>query len=230
MSELRVTTLQHEAAAASNITLAANGHVGIGTGSPSAKLEVAGSGNFAQMLRLTDTSVAGRITDIAYTSTGPYIAVANSEPLAIYTSGTERMRIDSAGRVTMPYQPHARVSRNTGAILGGNVIVFNNANENTAGIYNAANGRFTAPVTGRYLFSHGMFSETGYSAWLFWRVNGTEIASTYQNAPNYDSVAASIVLSMNANDYADLYVNNNAAYRIYGGAYSQCWATFTLLS
>ena len=140
------------------------------------------------------------------------------------------LKMDSAGRVTMPYQPHARVSRNTGAIPGGSVIVFNYADENTAGVYNASNGRFTAPVAGRYLFAHGMFSQNGYNAYLAWRVNGTVIATTYDNNSNYDSVAGSIVLSMSAGDYADLFVVAGASYQIYGSTAVQCWATFTLLS
>ena len=138
------------------------------------------------------------------------------------------LAVDSAGRVTMPYQPHARASRNTGYIAGNNVIVLNIADENAAGMYNTSTGRFTAPVTGHYLFAHGMFSENGYPAWVAWRVNGTNIATTYTNATDYNSVAGSIVLSMSAGDYADLYVNGSP-YRVYGGAADQCWATFTFI-
>ncbi len=135
---------------------------------------------------------------------------------------------NSSGYTTTPQQPHARASRNSGAITGNNVIVFNFADQNTAGMYNTSNGRFTAPVAGRYLFCHGMFTNASTTAWVAWRVNGTNIATTYTEAVPYGSAAGSIVLTMNANDYADLYVNGSS-YAVYGGDRFQCWATFTLL-
>ena len=147
----------------------------------------------------------------------------------ITNNDTSKMTIDTAGRVTMPYQPHARASRNLGTISGNTVVVFNNADQNVAGMYNTANGRFTAPVAGRYLFCHGLFSVSGYTAWVAFRVNGVNIATTYSNVTSgYSSVAGSMILTMNVNDYADLYVNG-ASYAIYGGDRYQCWATFTLI-
>lgn len=148
----------------------------------------------------------------------------------ISTNGSAHAIVpDSSGRVLTPLQPHARTSRNSGTISGNTVIVFNFADDNIAGMYNTANGRFTAPVAGRYLFCHGMFSQTGYPAWLAFRVNGANIATTYSDvSSNYASVAGSIILKMNANDYADLYVNGSI-YAVYGGDRSQCWATFTLI-
>jgi hypothetical protein len=233
MSELSVTTLKHESATSDNITLASNGNVGIGTSSPSRRLHLSAAGTDCAIR--VDNTVSGRPFLLAYDDS-QNLTITNSSDSGNISfvngtgAGTARLRIDSAGRVTMPYQPHARVSRNTGAIAGGNVIVFNFADENTAGVYNASNGRFTAPVAGRYLFAHGMFSHNGYNAYLAWRVNGTVIATTYDSDTNYDSVAGSIVLSMSAGDYADLFVVAGASYQIYGTTAVQCWATFTLLS
>jgi len=169
------------------------------------------------------------ITTPAIASTGSSTFTGSlALPSGGLTVGTDQLAVDSSGRVTMPYQPHARATRNTGFIAGNTVIVFNYADENSAGMYNTSTGRFTAPVTGRYLFAHGMFSENGYPAWVAWRVNGVNIATTYTNATDYNSVAGSIVLSMSAADYADLYVNGSP-YRVYGGDRIQCWATFTFL-
>lgn len=132
------------------------------------------------------------------------------------------------GYVTSPNQPYARVSKNNGNISGPNVVVFNAANDDTLGMYNTSTGRFTAPVTGRYLFTHGLFSNTGSAIWLKWRVNGTIITTTYTNVTSgYSSAAGCMVLKMNASDYADLYVESG--YVAYGNSYDQCWAVFTLL-
>lgn len=133
------------------------------------------------------------------------------------------------GCVTTPNQPYARVSKNNGNISGPAVIVFNYADDDPFSMYNATNGRFTAPITGRYLFTHGMFTNTGSQAWLKWRVNGSIITTTYSAVSStYSSVAGCMILRMNAGDYADLYVETGG-YVVYGGDRSQCWAVFTLL-
>lgn len=138
------------------------------------------------------------------------------------------MIVDPAGRVTSPNQPYARVSKNNGNITGASVIVFNTVNDDTTGMYNSSTGRFTAPVTGRYLCTHGMFSVSGQPAWVKWRVNGTVITTTYSNITSgYTSVAGCMVLRMNASDYADIYVETG--YQVYGNSPDQCWAVFTLL-
>lgn len=144
-------------------------------------------------------------------------------------SSVDNMTFDSSGRIATPNQPHAMASRNAGNVGANTVVVFNNVDSDTKGIYNSSNGRFTAPVTGRYLMCHGLFAASGYPAWLMFRINGVNVKSTYTgNTTSYNSVAGSIVLNLNASDYADLYVNG-AGFSIYGNDLTQCWATFTLL-
>ena len=65
-------------------TLSADGNVGIGTTSPSQKLEVSNAGTVA--LRLMDT-------------TTNYWDISNDSNLTFSRGGTERMRIDSDGRI-----------------------------------------------------------------------------------------------------------------------------------
>ena len=63
------------------------------------------------------------------------------------------LRIDSSGRVRTPVQPafKCKLSSATGANFTG-VLVFNSVQYNIGSHYNSSNGRFTAPVDGRYLF------------------------------------------------------------------------------
>jgi hypothetical protein len=142
---------------------------------------------------------------------------------------------DGSGNVTVSgrlkaAQPYAFVSKNNGNISAGNVIIFNVVNSDSSSMYNSTTGRFTAPVAGRYLFNHGLFSNSGSSAWVAWRINGVDKATTYTTASGYGSIAGSFICDMQAGDYADLYVKTGAAYVVYGSDVLQCWSQFMLLS
>ena len=237
MSELRVTTLQHEAAAASNITLASNGNVGIGKSLPADKLHVSGE-SFPNIKIETNSASSGdstldlvgyRTTDspVGYlkfwnNATSPtelarvtsYREGAdNTGNLRFYTSSAgslgERMRIDSAGRVTMPYQPAASASYN-GADLGiGNLIPLNQVPTTRGGIVVGTN-RFTVSVAGMYFVGYhhlAQASSTGISI----RVNGANINSgagshTQSVAGAYNNFSAQNLVSMQANDFLDFYI------------------------
>ena len=212
--------------------IAANGHVGIGNTTP---YNGAWGANTVQLC-IGNYNVAYGSVHLnggSGSNTSYSFGVGEGKYYMAYdnTANQHRMNVNPAGSISMPYQPHARASRNSGTIGYNSVIIFNYADDDPQSIYNTTNGRFTAPVAGRYLFAHGMFSQSGYPAWLKWRVNGTVIASTYSNVTSaYSSIAGSIVLRMNASDYADLWVDSgSSSYNVYGGDRSQCWATFTYL-
>jgi hypothetical protein len=81
--------------------------------------------------------------------------VAPEAAVAIGTDTTvnERMRIDSSGRVTKPAQPAFQAHGvGGGTFASGSVHIYPTTRFNVGGHYNAANGRFTAPVAGIYLF------------------------------------------------------------------------------
>ena len=128
-----------------------------------------------------------------------------------------------AGRMERTGQPSFQANRTAGAnqsIPGGDsvgtVIVFDGTQHNTGGHYNTSNGRFTAPVTGRYQFSSTCrFDGSTASTYirLFFTINGTTGSTTYAfghviagpggYSTNYHTLTVAATLSLNSGDYVE---------------------------
>lgn len=119
--------------------------------------------------------------------------------------------IDSAGRVTTPYQPAFDVAYSGSGYGLKNPVIFNVAYLNVGGHYSTSTGRFTAPVSGSYIF-YTAFIKNNFSGTARRRFeknatdplggrhlrldsgqnfgdNGTMQATIYLNAGDYVTVA-----------------------------------------
>jgi len=122
-----------------------NNRVGIGTTSPSSTLTVDGATAFST-LELASTSGS---------ATSAFMGVTTSSDLAVKVNGSERMRIDADGHVTMQSQPAFLVTKTTARdnkpSSGDETISFETEvfDQNS----DISSNTFTAPVTGKYQFN-----------------------------------------------------------------------------
>lgn len=150
------------------------------------------------------------------TNTGIYFG---TDIVAVSTGGTERMRVDSGGRITMPGQPMFYGYHNATVSYSANQII------RIASIYDplsmfsgASNYRVTVPVAGRYLVIANLLLNTGSAGPLsvVIRRNGTTEVRFYSSTGyGYQSAGTSAIFNCAANDYIDMVAAE--ACSIYGG-------------
>ena len=141
-----------------------------------------------------------------------------------YTTNTRALGIDNASRVTKPSQPFFQAfSPATGTAVGSN-IVYGGTYHNVGSHYSTSTGIFTAPVTGRYLFTASClfnYASGGYHR-LNFKFNGTvsnSYAETLENqaGPSYSAATTSAIFNMSAND--TMRMHNGSSVTTYGSSY-----------
>jgi len=146
------------------------------------------------------------------------IHVDTDDQIDFKVGGTDRMVIDSSGRVTKSAQPAF-----SGYVTGTNnystvgVVNITNIAVNIGSHFDTSTDRFTAPVAGLYMISYGAHSENDSNAKLIHLFkNGGVLThgSTYSQGTTHQSMSKTIVTSLAANDYIQLYL---AAGTVWGG-------------
>ena len=202
-----------------------NDRVGIGTSSPARTLHVqtnqqvvsrfnAGT-NSKAILSLEDTNTTGE----------NYVSVASEgNDMFFRAGGQDRMRIDSSGRVTMPYQPAFSATGAGGQTnySAGDVMFFNTNAGFSSPHYNTSTYAFTAPVAGRYQFNLHLYCYTTYRFQSVFTINGAYptysgdvLTITRNDSGNEGEFAGSAILYLNANDYVEARVRPGSPASIY---------------
>ena len=226
---------------ATAITIDSSEQVGIGTTSMTQKLAVNGN------IQLLGTGTDNDSYSLLFNNGACAIARDNNDldlhaynamifgvSNTSYPSSTERMRIDSSGNITTGNHPiFMAIEPAQTAGDANNVIVFGSENHDQGGHYNTSNGRFTAPVAGKYFFTVSILfqpnaSGTSHYARLTFRKNGsgsTKYAESLNTAftagntttSNYQSLSMSTIISLAASDFVD--VTNSGTMSTYGTNY-----------
>ena len=207
------------------LTVDASQNVGIGTASPAAKLDIA-SGNVLlsnnQYFGVKDTTGAAVGFPI-YTGSNDAIfgyLASGSTGISTYQfrtgNNTERMRIDSAGRFTLSYQPFFYAYLNVAQTgynpqsTGDAPVIYNATTTNTGSHYNTSTGKFTAPVAGNYIFYASAYSvgTTFSQNWLV--VNGSRIIGTDWVHSSSNMSTGFWLIKLAANDTVGFHAYNGA--------------------
>ena len=213
-----------------------NGHLGIGTNSPTGKLDLYTTGSQLSVylrnpnqnygIRLDSDNNNSRTYDIYDITNSHYVDrywQGASGYRSFYTNNVERVRIDSSGRVTKPFQPYfyARTGRTGADGYTNNPYRFEDVLHNVGGHFvtsgTGAYERFVAPVAGIYCFqSSPGYKQTSVDWNVRIRINGTEYAEIgrFIGSPSsHSTIGGSVTLKLSANDYVDLN-NGGSAYHI----------------
>jgi hypothetical protein len=184
------------------------------------KLEVGGADN----VPLINVEASGATGGMGIGSTG----------LQLFHGSTARMKINSSGQITAPYQPSflAYPSATYTASGGAAKATFASTSHNVGSHYNTATSKFTAPVAGNYLFVCDLAINASISAMSYIgigvRKNGTgdvyfggwghkADGETNTTAGQYAKTSSQVILNLAQGDYIEVYIELSGSHVLLGG-------------
>jgi hypothetical protein len=235
--------------------LIVNANVGVGASSPTHKFHLDNGTTDGTLFKINNEEVGlllavngtgttyGREVSLNATrvdaGSSPSLRLAGQGAIVFAVdANTERMRIDSAGRVTMPYQPYfeANFNGNLFNVSANSKITQNREIYDLGGCYDPSNSRFTAPVTGRYFFSFHTIAYGNYiNGHIMFRVNGSAPGNTTgtnhhfssnEGSSAWHSVNMVHVLRLSAGDYVEVW-NGGTSIDYHGNAWNR-WTGYLL--
>ncbi len=121
------------------------------------------------------------------------------------TSGTDRLVIDSSGRVTITNQPafyaYNGAAQNPGSVY---TVQFTIAALNNGGHYNTSNYRFTAPIAGKYVFTFSGMSNGSYNRFGLFVNNTLYSDQRFSTNQGYENFGATWIISLSSGDYVEI--------------------------
>ena len=182
-------------------------------------LENTGAGGSTDYSEIKFNSTAGStVTSIVQhrNNSGMNIGTSTAHPLTLITSGNTAMSVDANGHVTKPLQPCflVRNSSNQSNISLATLVTVVFDTEVFDQNADFASNTFTAPVTGRYLFTYNVnFSQAdadhtvlqltlSTSNNAFTNNPSTDLSAAYSSDPSTFALNGAVICDMDANDTA----------------------------
>ena len=141
-----------------------------------------------------------------------------------YSNPNMNFRVTTLGSVHHPNQPGFHVYNVSGN--QSQVLTFANTHHNIGNHMNISTGKFTAPISGRYLFTFAFLhntSPTVYARVLF-QLNGTRNTNfgdtLCDDTGLYLNTSMSMIFNLSANDTVELFNEGNNIYGSQYGAFS----------
>jgi len=135
---------------------------------------------------------------------GGNLVLGAAGQVSINTTGSQRLVVDSSGRITTPAQPAFSAFNSVDFSTGQGAITYNSTAFNTGSNYSTSTGRFTAPVAGYYIFFHRLTTSNNVGFESKIQINGTEVSRSYMFATgSIRTSTTSTIYYLNANDYAE---------------------------
>ena len=196
-----------------------SGNVGIGSSSPVRQLEIKDDGTRGQ-------AIVGIIADAgdpagifmgttSNNNAGGIRYFTDTNKLTLRANDEDRLLIDSAGRVTKPYQPAFGANASyTNIPLSGHVVMSLSERFDVGG--NLTSNTFTAPVTGKYLITYHVYFTQVDASHNNLGINITTSNKTYEAwwQPN-NLLGGDGIFSVSGSQVCDMDINDTMQYKLY---------------